>query len=55
MAKLAQYNIQTLSQYKLVLNADQLPSLGMHTQQNTRLANKALQQLKGLPLNPRLN
>ncbi|ATD02986.1 hypothetical protein PTET_a1547 [Pseudoalteromonas tetraodonis] len=42
---------QTLSQYKLVLNADQLPSLGMHTQQNTRLANNALQQLKGLPQN----
>ncbi|MGE6447378.1 DUF3103 family protein [Pseudoalteromonas tetraodonis] len=42
---------QTLSQYKLVLNADQLPSLGMHTQQNTRLANNALQQLKGLPHN----
>jgi len=33
------------------LNADQLPSLGMHTQQNTRLANNALQQLKGLPQN----
>jgi len=42
---------QTLSQYKLVLNADQLPSLGMHTQQNTRLANSALQQLKGLQQN----
>ncbi|MBB1420813.1 DUF3103 family protein [Pseudoalteromonas sp. SG43-7] len=42
---------QTLSQYKLILNADQLPSLGMHTQQNTRLANSALQQLKGLPQN----
>ncbi|MBE0358929.1 DUF3103 family protein [Pseudoalteromonas aliena] len=40
---------QTLNQYNLILNADQLSSLGMQKQQNIGEANSALQQLKGLP------
>ena len=42
---------QTLNQYNLILNADQLSSLGMQKQQNIGEANSALQQLKGLPQN----
>lgn len=40
---------QTLNQYNLVLNADELPSLSMQANYATNQANSALYQLKGLP------
>jgi hypothetical protein len=42
---------QTLNQYNLVLNADQLSTVARHTKRNISQANSALQQLKGLPNN----